>query len=383
MSASARPLAVALGGCCALAAAMGIGRFVYTPILPAMVEGLGLATSQAGLIASANFLGYLIGGMTAGSPRITAPPRSVLLVMLAVSAGTTAAMGLVDSFVLFLLLRFVGGAASAYGLVFASSLVLERLAGTGREGLVSVHFAGVGTGIVLSAGLVPLIGSGGDDWPALWLGAGALAALGLVGAAVLIPPAARGATALPAEGPHRVPFAFVAAYALLGFGYVITATFIVAMVRDTPGLRVLETPVWLAFGLAAAPSVALWSWAARRLGLLQAYAVAALVQAAGVLAGVVGGSAAGLFLSAILLGGTFIGMTALGFGAARALSPDTPRRAVAIMTAAFGFGQMIGPSVAGFGHDLTGSFLLPSVLAAAGLLLSAAMTMQVARRDGR
>ena len=88
-------------------------------------------------------------------------------------------------------------------------------------------------------------------------------------------------------------------------------------------------------------------------------------------------------LATLLLGGTFIGMTALGFGAARALSPETPRRAVAIMTAAFGFGQMIGPSVAGFGHDLTGSFLLPSVLAAAGLLLSAVMTMQVARRDGR
>ncbi len=382
MTGSVRPLAVALGGCCALAAAMGIGRFVYTPILPAMMEGLGLATSQAGLIASANFLGYLIGAVSAGSSRITAPPRTVLLATLAVSAATTAAMGLVESFPWFLLLRFVGGAASACGLVFASSLVLERLAGTGREGLASVHFAGVGTGVVLSAGLVPLIGSGGADWPALWLGAGALAVAGSVGAALLIPPARRGTAPPPVEGPHRVPFAFVAAYALLGFGYVVTATFIVAMVRETPGLRALETPVWLAFGLAAAPSVALWSWAGKRFGVLRTYAAAALVQAAGVVAGVVGSSASGLFVSAVLLGGTFMGMTALGFAAARTLSPEAPRKAVAVMTAAFGFGQMIGPSVAGYGHDLTGGFLWPSLLAAAGLVLSAVMTMRVVRRGG-
>ncbi len=378
-AAPVRPLLVALGGCLALAAAMGIGRFVYTPILPAMAEGLGLSTSQAGVIAAANFTGYLAGALTAGSARLTWGPRAMLFLVLAVSSATTAAMGLTDSFALFLAVRFVGGAASAYGLVYASFLVLERLKGTGREGLASLHFAGVGTGIVLSAGLIPIFGSSGASWPALWLAAGAVAAAASLAAALLIPPAPPPVAAATGEGDavSGVPFSLVVAYALLGFGYVITATFIVAIVRGEPALRALETPVWLVFGIAAAPSVALWSWAGRRFGLLRAYAVAALVQAAGVMASVLDASAFGLFLAAALLGGTFMGMTALGFGAARALVPSAPRRAVATMTAAFGFGQMIGPVVAGYGRDWTGSFLLPSALAAAGLLVSALLTARM------
>ncbi|MBL8673554.1 MAG: YbfB/YjiJ family MFS transporter [Rhodospirillales bacterium] len=96
-------------------------------------------------------------------------------------------------------------------------------------------------------------------------------------------------------------------------------------------------------------------------------------------ASVAWGGVVGLGVSAVLLGGTFVGLTALGLMAARTLAAGDARRRLAAMTAAFGVGQIVGPIVAGYGHDMTGSFLVPSMLAAAGLCLGAALVLATYR----
>jgi predicted MFS family arabinose efflux permease len=367
-------ISTALGGLIAVAAALGIGRFVYTPILPVMIEALGLSGSEAGLIASANFLGYLIGALLAATPHLRGPRRLWLLGSLAASAATTAGMGLTQSLAALLVLRFIGGVASAFVLIFSSTIVLERLAQLGRNGLSALHFAGVGTGIAVSAALVAGLLELGQGWHSLWLASGGLSFAAVLAAAALLPdvpiPAMQTAGKTRAVADARLR-RLIVAYGLFGFGYIITATFLVAIVRATPAIAALEPVIRIVVGIAAVPSVAFWTLLASRLSIQAAFAIACIVEAVGVLASVAWPSVLGVFLAAILFGGTFMGLTALGLMGARARAVGDPRRVLALMTGAFGLGQIVGPLFAGIASDRLGSFTAPSIFAALALILAA------------
>ena len=125
--------------------------------------------------------------------------------------------------------------------------------------------------------------------------------------------------------------------------------------------------------------MALWTAIAEKIGIARAFALACATEAVGVAAGVLWIAPAGVFLAAILLGGTFVGITALGLIGGRRLSTGNPRRTLAVMTAAFGLGQIIGPAFGGAVYDATGSFLAPSLTAAAALLTGAILVAGTAR----
>jgi predicted MFS family arabinose efflux permease len=370
-----------------MAAGVGVGRFVYTPILPPMVEALQLSKSEAGLIASANFVGYLAGALLASWPGLPGSRRSWLMAGLAANALVLAAMGATTSLSLFLLLRLIAGIASAFALVFSSALVLDRLARAGRSALSAVHFAGVGSGIALSAVIVAVMLAQGSAWPSLWFASAAIALAAAIGVAALVPPeekappAAKAGMPIASAAPERSGFGLLmAAYGLFGFGYVITATFLMALVRAAPALAPLEPYAWIVVGLAAAPSVALWGALGRRWGILKGFAAAAIVEAVGVACSVLFQSTTAIVLAAILLGGTFMGLTALGLMAARERGHGDPRARIALVTAVFGAGQIVGPAFAGYVYDATGSLLVPTLAASAALLLAAALALAADRR---
>jgi predicted MFS family arabinose efflux permease len=369
---------LAIGGLLAMAAALGIGRFVYTPILPSMIDALGWTKATAGVVASANFLGYLLGALVAGLPIFSSSPRRWLFVGLISSAVTTGATGLLSDDMAIMAARFVGGLASAFVIVCASTLVLARLSAAGRSPLASIHFAGVGVGIFVSAAIIAVMTTFDTGWRELWVVSGAVAALMAVVAATLVLPV-HGEGSIPhsceTSPSKRAPIRMIAAYGLFGFGYVITATFLVTIVRRSPEIRPLEPWIWILLGLAAVPSVPFWQRLGQVVGPMRAYAVACVVEAIAVILSVDWVTTLGIGVAAVLLGGTFMGLTALGLTIGRALAAGRPQRVIGLMTASFGAGQMIGPTIAGYLAESTGSLRLPSWLAAGALLIAAALAL--------
>src|SRR6185436_2482385 len=138
----------ALAGLAALAVAMGIGRFAFTPILPMMQDDAGITLAQGGWLASANYAGYLAGALWAAAM----PLRSEWAIRggLLVIAASTVAMGLADTMPAWLVLRAAAGVASAWVLVHVSSWALEKPAPLDRPALNGVVYAGVGTGVAIA-----------------------------------------------------------------------------------------------------------------------------------------------------------------------------------------------------------------------------------------
>lgn len=387
MSGRAGGLAAATAGACALALAMGIGRFAYTPMLPAMLEESSLGLSAAGLVASANFLGYLIGALLATRALFARRRTGWLRAGLALSALTTAAMALDIGASGWASVRLASGVASAFVLVFTSAIVFEIAAREGRPMLGSLLYAGVGVGIAASALLVFAGREAGWSAARLWWAlAGLSALLALAPWRVLDRPPGTAppphADAARGVADRRALARLVWSYGCLGFGYVITATFIVVMVRRMSDARALEFWTWAVVGLAGAPSNWAWAKVAARTGPYAAIVAAFVLEAAGVALAAAGHGAAALLVGAALLGGTFMAITALGLATARQLAPDRPDQTIARMTVAFSLGQIAGPAVGGWLAERSGSFAAPSWLAAAVLLVGAALAA-AAGRDGR
>lgn len=376
-----------LAGALGMASAMGFGRFSFTPILPGMLAGLPLSSGDAGLIAAGNFTGYLVGAVLGAYGWAAGRERSVAIAALVLTALLQLAMGLSSSLWIFVAIRFAAGIASAFALIFLSAIVLGHAAARGSDHVQSAHFGGVGVGIALSSLVVLVIGGmtigsvGG--WRLEWF-AGATVSL-VIAAAVwrLLPPLPSGVSQSVVEPPlsWKLPLGLVTlAYGLFGFGYVITATFVVTMARLGDAGPIVEFLSWFLAGLAATVSLLVWRPFMRRFGLAAVFVAGLLVEAAGVLASVLLPLPAAPLVGGVLLGATFLMITAYGLRIGRLLAPQSPRRALAFMTAAFGVGQILGPLVAGAMAERTGSFTAPTVIAALVLFAAVLVVLPVYRR---
>ncbi|HEX6020338.1 MAG TPA: YbfB/YjiJ family MFS transporter [Burkholderiaceae bacterium] len=370
---------VAVIGLLGLAAAMGIGRFAFTPLLPLMQAREGLTLTQGGWLASANYLGYLVGAVACAA-RAPQPARAARHGLIGVAVFTLAMVWVAD-FAGRSLMRFGAGVSSALVLVGISSWALPLLADLRRARWSGWVFAGVGAGIT-TAGLIGLLAALWDADPVwAWLALGAIAAV--------VAALAQRDLRAPAAAPDRVDIAaaatrlsradwlLVLCYGAFGFGYIIPATFLPAFARALIDNPLAFGSVWPVFGLAAAASTvfaARWlaAWSARSV-----WAVSQVVMAFGVLLQALWPSLPTTMVCALCVGGTLVVATMAGIELARQTAAQRAPRLIATMTAAFALGQLIGPLLVR-GHSATTVAVWPGALAA--LLLIASSIALLARQ---
>jgi predicted MFS family arabinose efflux permease len=353
MSEQRERIKVLSAGIFSLILVLGVARFSYTPLLPLMQKQAGLGVTAAGLLAAINYAGYLSGAVIASLISDLVLKDRLYRIGMVVGVATTALMGMTTDVYVWALSRYFAGLSSASGLLLGTGLILNWLIRHNHRSELGIHFAGIGLGIAGCAAAVGVM-SHWLDWQQQWFVLTGLGALLLIPALRWLPaPDTSGVTKSGQKLEDKPPSPlfmrlFMAAYFCAGFGFVVSATFIVAIVERLPGLAGQGNLVFLAIGIGAAPACINWDFIARRTGELNALIAAAILQIIGIVLPVaVGGLFAAIF-GALLFGGTFIGMVSLVLTMAGRYYPTRPAKMMGKMTLSYGVAQIIGPAITGW-----------------------------------
>ncbi|OSM94191.1 hypothetical protein AU490_13930 [Lonsdalea populi] len=337
----------ALFGMMILALGMGIGRFLFTPMLPVMLSENLFTFNQLSYLASANYAGYLAGSLLFTFSRLIPPARTraTLFATAITTAALTFAMALTTHFPLTLVIRFAAGVASAGTMIFGS-LNMMRL--THNFGAIAALYAGVGVGIILGNEYVVAGQRYALDAETLWGGAGLLSTLLLLGMWLLTPQrstASVGVAPTPVKQENILWWQLALLYGLAGFGYIIIATYLPLMAK-TLAFPLLASHLWSLVGLGIVPGCFIWLWAASRWGTLQCLTANLFLQGVCVLMTLLSDSPMLLIISSLGFGATFMGTTSLVMPLAKRIRVPRHINLLGLVTLTYGIGQIAGPLLA-------------------------------------
>ncbi len=360
---------------------LGVGRFAYALVLPDMRDALSWSYSAAGFMNTINAAGYLIGALAASRLikrfGLAASVRwGTLACVLALALCATTGNFIVLSFA-----RLLAGVAAAVCFVGGGALAATIAQSRPERAnfLLSLFYAGPGSGILLSGLIAPFVlqAFGPGSWWIVWW---ALTLLAIVMTMpVLIAPFDGGANigdATTTKFAIAPVVTYLAAYFLFGAGYIAYMTFMIAYVRDSGGGAAAQSAFWSLIGVSA--FVTPWVW--RRVLALDRGGLSTTVilgtNAIGAALPIFGHSLLLLATSALVFGVAFFAVVASTTAFVRFnYSPAAWPAGIAAMTISFGIGQMLGPIAVGAITDAIGSLSyalnVSAAMLAAGAILSA------------
>lgn len=387
LSLSRQRLKVLFAGFCSQLLCIGIARFAYTPLLPIMQAETGLSDTAGGWLAATNYMGYMSGAIIAASLSNLAIKDRLYRWGLLVGLVTTLTMAMTENVYLWAFLRFFSGLSTAATMLLASGLILNWLMRHHFRGELGPHFAGIGVGIMLSAGAVALMSDFALSWDQQWIW------FTLIGVILFIPawfwlprPDMTSQQADAAHMSDQPPTKLflnlmLLAYFCAGYGFVISATFIVAVVERKPALAGQGPLVFMILGLAATIAVFLWDQIARRIGTLQALIFAYGIQAIAIILPALSDSLTAALLSASLFGATFIGCVSLVLSMAGRFYPSKPAKLMGKMTLSYGIAQICAPALTGALADWLGNYDLGLYLAGGWVFIGTGIILVLVRHS--
>jgi predicted MFS family arabinose efflux permease len=326
-----------------------------------MQQQAGLGIAEGGWLASINYLGYLCGAIIASLISDLNTKDRLYRAGLIVAVLTTIMMGLSEDFWLWSLSRFFAGLTSAAGLLLGSGLILNWLIRHDYRSELGIHFSGLGLGIFLCALLVETM-TGIFDWQQQWWWLPLFGIVLLIPAWRWLPTPDKSTTTNSGSSMHDSPPGrsflrlFIVIYFCAGVGYVVSATFIVAIVDQLPGMQGKGNWAFIAMGLGAAPACIIWDLVARRTGELNALIMAFVIQIIGILLPIALPNLTATLIGALLFGGTFIGLVSLVLTMAGRYYPTRPAKMMGKMTISYGIAQISAPAITGLIARDSGSY---------------------------
>ncbi|MES2911635.1 MAG: YbfB/YjiJ family MFS transporter [Pseudomonadota bacterium] len=390
----------------ALATAMGIGRFAFTPVMPMMLRDGVIDLLGASWLATANYIGYLVGALICtfqpliwrrfpSLPQVG--PSSWVRAGLVATALLTLGMSL-NLPGIWPLLRFLAGVASAFVFLFTSGWCLGQLARHGASGLGGVMYAGPGAGIMLSglmcSGMVALHWHAVTAWVILGVMAAILTSIvwrtfhasnekPLDPITAAVPSAAAGVVPAKKTASQNQMLVLAGAYGLAGLGYIVTATFLPVIARAAlPGSPFLDM-FWPLLGLGVMVGALLSTRVPLTGDLRYLLAGCYFIQALSIAVSLWSPTLPGFIFGSFVLGIPFTALTFFAMQEVRRLRPETATSYMGLLTAVYGVGQIAGPPMVAVMLRRTATveagFTLSLEIAAGALVLGALIYLWMTR----
>ena len=340
-------VAILLAGIIALIIGVGVARFVFTSLLPPMLENY-LTISFAGVLASINYVGYLAGSIFAVFIKDINTKVKFFRFGMFLCFITTLMLGITTSDTIWVISRILAGFGAAMALVVGSAIVMNKLNIQNKTKAMGIHFSGIGFSILVSDLIVRIVFYFNGTWQLSWI---VLAVFAFVMSFYSMYILSYDNEVKQNSVKHHIdkslfsPFVIILimAYFCEGVGMVVQGTFLPDIINSLEGLEGFGSFTWTLVGLAGIPSCIIWMMLAHKYGSVNIIILAMFLQVIGIMISALTNNVYLNLFSGILYGGTFVGLVALFMNLGGKLAGNNPVMLMGALTTAYGIGQVAAP----------------------------------------